>query len=494
MFQINFYIQFVAININIRFLNLNRKVLKLSEMKLFEIFINSLDFDVSDYLVEELTELQNEIVNDATFILKDNIVGDLKSYGGSVKKNEEKFKEFMKKAETELEKDKYKEIKKKLKEYLKKLSELIIKTCVVIIPVKELPWVDVIFRTIPRIIYNDKVELMDNIIAYYGEIKCFVGRTTVYGKIKGQEPLFAPFTGNIDLGGYKQDESQKEPKSHIFPYMSAIINSLDSNITKNQLSKYHEEFQRHGDPICDFLMKDSDLNSSMGKIMTAIESERSKSDAAVCSIIVPLPSDKKSIVLISDEGQEQSRFGNCFEALLKLSASCCQIPSPVPQQPISGGQVSESPAGGVRTPGGQELKTWTAEELATEAQKRLSTQPNIPSWSEEDLLTFSEERGSGIPEGMEVWKEEDLQELAEKRRRGGLNIPEWKPDQDMTECASCGYGLRPGWIKCPVCDAPISPGEEPPENGTDEPKESANEVQSDDPEQETDSNEENSDP
>ncbi|GAH77196.1 unnamed protein product, partial [marine sediment metagenome] len=38
-----------------------------------------MDFDVSDYLVEELTELQNDIVNDATFILKDNIVGDLKS-------------------------------------------------------------------------------------------------------------------------------------------------------------------------------------------------------------------------------------------------------------------------------------------------------------------------------------------------------------------------------------------------------------------------------
>jgi len=466
----------------------------MSEAKLFEIFINSLEFDVSDYLVEELTELQSEIINDATIILKDNIVGDLKSYGGSVKKNEEKFKEFMKKAEAELEKNKYKEIKKKLKEYLKKLSELIIKTCVAIIPVKELPWVDVIFRTIPRISYYDKVQLMDNAIAYYGEIKCFVGRTTVYGKIKAQEPLFAPFTGNIDLGGYKLDASQKEPKSHIFPYMSAIINSLDSPITKNQLSKYHEEFQRHGDPICDFLMKDSDLNDSMGKITTAIESERGKSDIAVCCIIVPLPSDKKSIVLISDEGQEQSRFGNCFEALLKLSASCCQIPSPAPQQPISRGQVSGPSTGGVRTPGGQELKAWTAEELANEAQKRLATQPNLPSWSEEDLLKLAEERGSGIPEGMEVWKEEDLQDLAEKRRRGGLNIPEWKPDQDMTECASCGYGLRPGWLKCPVCDTPVIQPKEPSEEDQDEPIESSNEVESDDPEQEADSTEENTDP
>ena len=467
-------------------------VLKLSEEKLFQIFINSLDFDVSDYLVEELTELQNDIVNDATFILKDNIVGDLKSYGGSVKKNEDKFKEFTKKAETELEKDKYKEIKKRLKEYLKKLSELIIKTCVVIIPVKELPWVDVIFRTIPRISYHDKVQLMDNAIAYYGEIKCFVGRTTVYGKIKGQEPLFAPFTGNIDLRGYKLDESQKEPKSHIFPYVSAIINSLDSIITKNQLSKYHEEFQRHGDPICDFLMKDSDLNDSMGKITTAIESERGKSDTAVCGIIVPLPSEKKSIVLISDEGQGQPRFGNCFEALLKLSAASCQIPSPAPQQPISGGQVSGPSSGGVRTPGGQELKSWTAEELANEAQKRLAAQPSLPTWNEKDLQKLAEERGSGIPAGMEVWKEDDLQELAEKRRRGGLNIPEWKPDENMPECASCGYSLRPGWTKCPVCETPV--GEKPSQEEKKEPIEPSEDSQTDDPEQEADSTEDNTDP
>jgi hypothetical protein len=57
----------------------------LSETKLFEIFVNSLNFDVSEYLVEELTELQKKIVDDATFILKENIVGDVgmcKSFGG----------------------------------------------------------------------------------------------------------------------------------------------------------------------------------------------------------------------------------------------------------------------------------------------------------------------------------------------------------------------------------------------------------------------------
>ncbi len=460
----------------------------MSEVKLFEIFRNSLNFDVSEYLVEDLTELQKDIINDATFILKDNIVGEIKSFGGSVKKNEEKFKEFMKQAEAELEKDKYKEIKKKLKDYLKKLSELIIKTCVAIIPVKEMPWVDVVFQTIPRIIYDDKVQLLDSSIAYYGEIKCFIGRTTVYGKIKDQEPLFAPFTGNLDLKGYKLDATNKEPKSHLFPYVSAIIYSLDSVITKNQLAKYHEEFQRHGDPICDYLLQDSELNDSMKNVITALDSGRIQSEIAVCSIAVPLPSDKKSLVLITDENQEDSRYGNCFEALLKLSASYCQVPSQSQQPPTQGAPVSAPTGGGIRTPGGQELKAWTAEELASEAQKRLAAQPNLPTWSAEDLTKFAEERGSGIPEGMEVWKEEDLQDLAEKRRRGGLNIPEWQPDQDMGECASCGYGLRPGWTKCPVCDTPV--GEKASEDVKEEPKESSEDVQDELSEQEADSKEE----
>jgi len=460
----------------------------LSEAKLFEIFRNSLNFEVSEYLVEELTEFQKDIINDATSILKDNIVGEVKSFGGSVKKNEEKFKEFMKLAEAELEKDKYKEIKKKLKDYLKKLSELIIKTCVAIIPVKEMPWVDVVFRTIPRITYDDKIQLLDNTIAYYGEIKCFIGRTTLYGKIKDKEPLFAPFTGNLDLKDYKLDATNKEPKSHLFPYISAIIDSLDSAITKNQLSKYHEEFQRHGDPICDFLMKDDELANSMKNIITALDSGRIQSEIAVCSIAVPLPSDKKSIVLITDENQEDSRYGNCFEALLRLSAAYCQAPSQSQQSPTQGAPVSASTGGGIRTPGGQELKAWTPEELASEAQKRLAAEPNLPTWKEEDLTKFAEERGSGIPEGMEVWKEEELQDLAEKRRRGGLNIPEWQPDQDMNECSSCGYSLRPGWTKCPVCDTPV--GEKTSDDVKEEPTEPSEDVQDELSEQEADSKEE----
>ncbi|MFW9782709.1 MAG: hypothetical protein ACFFFB_10545, partial [Candidatus Heimdallarchaeota archaeon] len=98
------------------------------------------------------------------------------------------------------------------------------------------------------------------------------------------------------------------------------------------------------------------------------------------------------------------------------------------------------------------------EELAQEAQKRMVTQPNIPSWTPEELEKFAAERSSGIPEGMEVWTEEELHDLAEKRRGGGLNIPEWAPDEELTEC-SCGYSLRPGWSKCPICGNPV--GEQP---------------------------------
>jgi hypothetical protein len=429
----------------------------MSQEKLFNIFVNSLQLDVNDYLVEdELTDLQKEIIDDATFIFKENIVEgeNLKTFGGSIKKNEEKFKILVEKAEEELENEKYKEIKKDLKDFVKNIKELILKTCIAIIPVKELPWVDVIFRTIPRIIYdNSKIEFLDDTITYYGEIKCLIGRVTIYGKIKNADPLFAPFMGNLDLGDFKLDNTQKGSKSLNHSYISAIIKSFDSAITKNQLAKYHEGYQRHGDPICDFLMKDDDLLESMNKVKTGIDSGRVKSDIVVSSIAIPIESEKTTLIIVTDERKDNSRYSACFEALLKLSAACCELPPASQQAPTT--TPTTPPTGVVRTPGGQELKAWTAEELAAEAQKRMTTQPDIPVWSEEELMKLSEERGSGIPEGMEVWTEDQLQELAEKRRGGGLNIPEWQPDQDLQECSNCGYSLRKGWSKCPVCDTPV---------------------------------------
>ena len=50
--------------------------MELPEQDLFKEFINDLQFDVSEYLDIELTSMQNEIINDATDILKENIVGE----------------------------------------------------------------------------------------------------------------------------------------------------------------------------------------------------------------------------------------------------------------------------------------------------------------------------------------------------------------------------------------------------------------------------------
>ncbi|MFX1303669.1 MAG: hypothetical protein ACFFBV_08425 [Promethearchaeota archaeon] len=429
--------------------------------KLFQVFVNKLEYDPSEYLVsseeQELSNFQKEVIEKATTIMKDNIVGEVKSFGGNLKVNGEKFKELENRANEELENEEYEDIKKELKNYIKKLKEAIEKVCVAIIPVKEMPWVDVLFRTVPRITFDKKIELLDNAIAYYGEVKCIISRPTIFGKMKNEKPLFAPIMGTIDLGGYKLDESQKAPKSQIYSYISAIINSFDSTITRNHLAKYHEAYQRHGDPICDFLMKDNELINSMERIISSIESNRFTQDISVYSIAIPHASDKSTLVLVTDEGKDPEKYSRCFEALLRFSAECCNVPTQQPQVP---GQIAPPQPSTIRTTGGQELKTWTAEELAEEAQKRMTSQPDIPSWSEEDLAKFAAERGTGIPEGMEVWTEEELQELA-KKRQGGLDIPEWKLDESMKECVKCGYSLRPGWSRCPVCETPVDAKVEP---------------------------------
>jgi len=431
----------------------------LSEEKLFQIFVNKLEFDPEDYLVsseeQDLTNFQKQMIDKATAILQNNVIGSLKSFGGSIKANEEKFKELENRATEELENEQYDDLKKELKSYVKKLRDLIEKTCVVIIPVKEMPWVDVIFRSVPRIVFDKKVELLDNAIAYYGEIKCVISRPTIFGKMGGEKPLFAPVMGTVDLGGFKLDESKKGPKSQIYSYVSAIINSFDSTVTRNHLAKYHEGYQRHGDPICDFLMKDDELVNALERVSSSIESNRLSSEIAVFSIAVPQPAEKTTFLLVVDEGKDPNQFTVCFEALLRFSAECCNVPTPPPTPPQPNPtQTAPQQSGGVRSPGGQELKVWTAEDLASEAQKRMESQPSMPEWTEDELTKFTGERGIGLPEGMEVWKEDDLQELARKRQ-GGLDIPEWEADKEMKECAKCGYALRSGWSKCPICETPV---------------------------------------
>ncbi len=461
--------------------NLGEKIKEMSEQKLFNIFLNKLEFDPLEYLVsseeQELVEFQKKVIENATIIMKDNIIGELKAFGGNVKKNEEKFKELEEKVDDILKNEEFEDIKKELKNYTKKLRELIEKTCVAIIPIKEMPWVDVLFRTVPRIVFDGKLELLDNAIAYYGEVKCVLSRPIVFGKMKNEKPLFAPIMETIDLGDFKLDETQKEPKSQNYSYIKAIIDSFDSTLNKNHLAKYHEGYQRHGDPICDFLMNNNELMNSLERVSSGIESERISSDIALYSIAIPQNADKTTLVLVTDEGKEPNKYSRCFEALLRFSAECCNVPS---QQSSAPTQVAPQQTGGVRTPGSQELKTWTAEELAQEAQKRMASQPDMPAWTEEELTKFASERGTGLPEGMEVWTEDELQDLARKRQ-GGLDIPEWKLDETMKECLKCGYSLRPGWSRCPVCDTPVGEKmeqesiEESKEEDTEEPKEDTSE-------------------
>ncbi|MGQ4872793.1 MAG: hypothetical protein ACP6IY_01840 [Promethearchaeia archaeon] len=461
----------------------------MSEEKLFEIFLHNLKFDITEYLElksdADLNDFQKKAIESATEIIKGNIIGEVKKFGGNYKKNEQKFKKFEKKAEEELMQEKYKSIKKDLKDflkdYIKNLRKLIEATCMAIIPVKEMPWADVIFRTVPRIdIIKKKCSFYDNAIVFYGEINCLISRTTIFGKMKGVEPLFAPYMGPLDLDGYKLDESeQKGSKALIYPYVSAIIRSLDNTLTRSQLAKYQEGYQRHGEPICDFLMKDGDLMKSMEKITTGIDSKRVLGDIAVAGIAIPHPEDKKTLIILTDESSDDDKYIKCFEAFLKFSAACCEAPStkregagqpiqatqPAPGATTSGTPPTQVPAsatqqpipgGTIRTPGGQELQVWTPEELAQATQQRGTGIPsNMEVWTEEELEKFAAERGSGIPEGMEVWTEEELEELKKQRQGGGLDIPEWKPDESLPECQKCGYTLRKGWTECPICNTPI---------------------------------------
>ncbi|MFW9970351.1 MAG: hypothetical protein ACFFDF_09135, partial [Candidatus Odinarchaeota archaeon] len=82
--------------------------------KLFQVFVNKLEFNPVDYLVsgeeQDLSNFQKEAIEKATTIMKDNIVGEIKSYGGNLKVNEEKLKELEKKANEELENEEYEDI------------------------------------------------------------------------------------------------------------------------------------------------------------------------------------------------------------------------------------------------------------------------------------------------------------------------------------------------------------------------------------------------
>ncbi len=265
-------------------------------------FEKNLRFDPGDYLVSsELSETQKKRIDDATLIFKDNIVGEIKKLGGTRKENEAKFEEISKKVEAEL-KNFDKDYQKDFKNYINLLAKLIEDLSVTIVPVKEMPWPDVFFCTIPRIVIEkNKLKLLDNAIAYYGEIKCVISRTIIFGKIKGEKPLFAPIMGDLEID-YKIDGSHSGSKSESFSYINAIINSLEKSSTRSHLTKYLEAYQAHGDPICDFLKKNDELMNSMEALISGLESKRLSNDIAICGIAIPHPTDNTSLLIVIDEG------------------------------------------------------------------------------------------------------------------------------------------------------------------------------------------------
>ncbi len=83
----------------------------MSEQNIYEKFVKALQFDVSEYLDSELTEFQTNLIEEATLILKDNIVEAVKKFGGNYDKNKQKFDSFIKKAEKEIESRKNTELR-----------------------------------------------------------------------------------------------------------------------------------------------------------------------------------------------------------------------------------------------------------------------------------------------------------------------------------------------------------------------------------------------
>ncbi|TXT53290.1 MAG: hypothetical protein BAJALOKI2v1_1070007 [Promethearchaeota archaeon] len=434
----------------------------------FEDIINSSKFQITDYLVaeveHELNDFQKKKIEQGTTILKENTVGDVTAFGGNLKIHGEKFKEYVTQLENELEKEEYEEIqktlKKMMKRYIKKLEELIKKTCYAIIPVKEMPWMEVLFRTVPLIkIEEDDFTLFDEIIAYYGEIKCDLSRPIIYGNIQEEDPLFAPYMGELDIDEKKiiQPEGRPQKVSFNFSYVNEVIQSFNKAKMRNQLARYHEGYQRRGDPASDYLNEREDLMKAMKKIRCGITSGRIESEIAVCGVAIPLKEPKHNFVLLMSEKHNEEVFEECFEAFLRFSAACCEIPAPqsVDVDTIEGEQETPNQQSGVQTPGGQNLNVWSEEELAKIAEQRGGNLPEgMDLWSEEELKKLNQERASGIPEGLEVWDEEELKELAKKRQGGGLDIPEWQSDEEMEECGKCGYSLRPEWKECPICGTP----------------------------------------
>jgi len=446
--------------------------------KLFENLTENLNIDPTKHMIfNQLTPDQEKIYNNAMEILKNNLNGDPKKFGGKL--NEEEFKKVEEEVLKRLDNDIFKEHKKDLEKLAKRWLELkrneLNSYIFAIFPVKEMPFPSASFITVPRIVWPkgklDKMSLDTNGIAYAGEIKALITRTTLFGKPSKNKPLFAPHIGPLDMAAYKLTPEEKGPKNENMRFVYEVINSLERRSTQNQVMRYDDQYERHGEPICDFLIKDEDLVKTLSKLTSAIDSKRQSSGSAIPAIALIV--QDTTLVLTTDESNSSKKFEICFEALLKFAAACYETPGvkkagAIQAEAEAMTQVAQSvtpPSMGIGAmvptnvgstpvgiaPGIPQLPVWTEEELAEEAKKSGLPPVDLPVWTEEEL---EEEAKKRTDINLPMWTEEEL-EKEKERRHGAFNIPEWKPDENTIDCPKCGYTCRPEWKLCPICNTQI---------------------------------------
>ncbi len=420
----------------------------------------------------ELSADQTKIIDGVKKILEGNINGDVKVFGGKI--NEGELKQLQDKIKKEMEAPDFKDISKKMDKviegWLGAWKKAIAKTCIAFIPVKDMPFAHVTFMSTPMVLEDKKgkmeFELVDESMVYCAEIACVVNRCVLYAKIAKDKPLFAPLIGEIDLGGFKLDPNQKGPYSQNMAYVLALLESLDSTSSKNNVTRYDSQYQRHGEPICDYFMKDEELCKATDKITSALETKRISSGAAVCATVVPM--SNFSLVLVHNE---KLSYSDPFEAFLKLSAACFDSPhvrkpganvaqadqmTAAAGQPPAGTGVPGLMSGAPRGPPAPNLPVWTEAELEKEAQTRGDPTAGMATWTEADLAEDAKKRG--LPANLEYWSEADLDKDREKGHT--VDIPEWK-EEELPTCPKCGYAIRRGWDTCPACDTPLTGTEVP---------------------------------
>ncbi|MHA1791005.1 MAG: hypothetical protein ACTSVI_00075 [Promethearchaeota archaeon] len=385
-------------------------------------------------------------------LLANNLVGEIKIWGAVY--DEEKFKDAKEKLPEVIKKLQLESKEKEIKQYFESFAKIMKKFCethiIALAEVKTMPFKRVYMHKLPKTFETVKgtLEINDKPVGYIAELPYQVERSTAYGEMKNEKPLFAPVIGNLDLN-WTPPTNKPQPgvKDYIedFSLQSNIFQSFDKQTTRNSIWRY-QNYGRKGEPICDKLMANEDLMISMERITSEVDSKDFKANASVCGLVYAI--DGRSIVGIVDyDGIHK----NAFEALFKLSAYLEDAPrAKAPSIAGMGTTMVASPG----MPSQPALPTWTEEELASRADKFLGAPAlNMPVWTEEELASRAD-KFVGNDVNLPVWTEEELEKM---RQSSGpsLNLPEWKDDPEMISCPKCGYSCHPSWDECPICNTKL---------------------------------------